>query len=309
MRIAVVDIGSNSTRLLISDVDRGAVTELDRRTQVTRLADGLERTGELSAAAIERVHAVVAGYVDAIGQARCEAAVAVMTSAVRDAVNGEAFAAEVRARHGLDANVLTGDEEARLTFLGAAAGRWAPEHGLLAVIDVGGGSTELVAGREGTVEGHVSLQLGVVRHSERHLCHDPPEDDELVALGDDVRETLSGVLPDDLRTAITAGVAVAGTPTSCAAMAMELEPYDGSAVEGFLLEAGTMEEQLARLATMSLRERRRVPGLHPDRAVTIVAGITILLEAVRALELERVTVSERDILHGAALDRASRWRP
>ncbi len=306
MRIAVVDIGSNSTRLLIADVEDGTVDERDRRTQVTRLADGLERTGELSSTSIERVHTVLAGYVDAIEQARCEAAVAVMTSAVRDAANGEAFAAEVRARHGLNANVLTGDEEARLTFLGAAAGRWAPGHGVLAVIDVGGGSTELVAGRDGTVEGHVSLQLGVVRHSERHLRHDPPEPDELVALGDDVRETLSGALPEDLRTAITAGVAVAGTPTSCAAMAMKLEPYDPSAVEGFLLEAGVLEEQLARLADMRLQERRRVPGLHPDRAVTIVAGITILLEAMRALELERVTVSEHDILHGAALERASR---
>jgi exopolyphosphatase / guanosine-5'-triphosphate,3'-diphosphate pyrophosphatase len=303
MRVGVVDLGSNSSRLLVAEVEDGGVRELDRRTRVTRLADGLERTGALSQPAIDRVHAVVCTYEQAIRGHRCEAAVAVMTSAVRDAANGAALAEQVRTRHGLDARVLSGDEEARLTFLGAATGRaGAQGGGALAVIDVGGGSTELVTGRDGKVRDHASLQVGVVRHSERHLRHDPPRPEELRALAGDVRAALAAALPEPARREVTDGVAVAGTPTSCAAMAMELEPYDPAAIEGYVLGADVMEEQLARLATRALDERRAVAGLHPDRAPTILAGIAILLEALRALGLTGVTVSERDILHGAALD-------
>jgi exopolyphosphatase/guanosine-5'-triphosphate,3'-diphosphate pyrophosphatase len=305
MRVGVVDLGSNSTRLLVADVRDGSVEELDRRSRVTRLADGLERNRELSVAAMDRVHEVIAEYGKAIAAQGCETSVAIMTSAVRDAENGVAFAADVRERHGLDARVLSGDEEAQLTFVGASAGRAPPAEGALAVIDVGGGSTELVYGRHGGAEAHASLQLGVVRHSERHLRHDPPEPKELEALGDDIRATLAAGVPAGARSAVSAAIAVAGTPTSCAAMALELEPYDRAAVEGFVLTTGVLEEQLALLAALSLEERRKLPGLHPDRAPTIVAGIEILLQAARALGLERLTVSERDVLHGAALKLAS----
>jgi exopolyphosphatase/guanosine-5'-triphosphate,3'-diphosphate pyrophosphatase len=301
MRVGVVDLGSNSTRLLVADVREGEVEERDRRSRVTRLADGLERSRELSGAAMERVHAAIEQYAVAIAAEGCEASVAIMTSAVRDAANGHEFAREVRQRHGLHARVLSGDEEARLTFLGASAGRPAPAPGTLAVIDVGGGSTELVTGRGAALEAHASLQVGVVRHSERHLHHDPPTPEELRALQDDARGALASALPARVRGAVGAGIAVAGTPTSCAAMALELEPYDRTAVEGFVLEGEVLEEQLARLSTLDLTRRRALRGLHPDRAPTIVAGIAILLEALRTLGLERVTVSERDVLHGASL--------
>ncbi len=301
MRVGVVDLGSNSTRLLVADVRDGAVHERDRRTRVTRLAEGLERNRELSAAAMERVHGTIDEYASAIAAEGCEASVAIMTSAVRDAANGREFAREVRTRHGLNARVLSGGEEARLTFLGASAGRPAPASGTLAVVDVGGGSTELVTGRGSTLDAHVSLQVGVVRHSERHLHHDPPAPEELRALGKDVREALASALPARAREAVAAAIAVAGTPTSCAAMALELEPYDGAAVEGFVLEAELLEDQLAYLARLPLARRRELRGLHPDRAPTIVAGVAILLEALRTLGLGRFTVSERDVLHGASL--------
>jgi len=304
MRVGVVDLGTNSTRMLVADVADGAVWEIDRRTEVTRLGDGLETTGRLSEDAMARVHEVVGHHVQAFAAHRCQASVAVMTSAFRDAVNGAAFGDEIEERHGLEARVLTGEQEARLTFLGAAAGRTASDGGAICVIDVGGGSTELVTGRDGEVEAHASLQLGVVRHTERHLHSDPPADEELQALADDVRATLREALPDPARYAITAGVAVAGTPTSCAAILQELEPYDRERVEGYPLELAACEELLARLADMPLAQRCQLTGLHPDRAPTIVAGVVILVEALRLLDLDRITVSERDILHGAALERA-----
>ena len=304
MRAGVVDLGTNSTRMLVADVVDGSVREIDRRTEVTRLGDGLETTRRLSDRAMGRVHDVVSHYVEAFAAHRCEVAVALMTSAVRDAVNGPAFSHEVGERHGLEGRVLTGEEEARLTFLGAAAGRTATDGGSLCVIDVGGGSTELVTGRDGEVEAHASLPVGVVRHTERHLHSDPPTDEELQALADDVRATLGEALPEPARSEVTAGVAVAGTPTSCAAIAQELEAYDRQRIEGYPLELAECEELLARLAKKPLAQRRRMTGLHPDRAPTIVAGVVVLVEALRLLELDRITVSERDILHGAALERA-----
>lgn len=305
MRVGIVDLGSNSSRLLVADVEAGRVAEVDRRTEVTRLGDGVEATGRLDDAAMERVQLVVAAYAEAIAQHGCRAAAAIMTSAVRDAANGRAFARNIGERHRLRARILSGDEEAGLTFAGAGAGRELPAGASLAVIDVGGGSTELVVGRDGAVEAHVSLQLGVVRHSERHLRSDPPTAEQLEALGDDVHAAYRDALPAAARRAVGAGVAVAGTPTSAAAMELELEPYDRARVEGHVLELATLEELLARLAGMTVERRCHVAGLPPDRAPTVVAGLAILLEGLRYLELERVTVSERDILHGAAVELAA----
>lgn len=290
----------------MADVEGDRVAEVDRRTEVTRLGDGVDATGRLDDEAMERVLRVVAVYAEAIARHGCRAATAIMTSAVRDAANGRAFARAVSERHGLESSILSGDEEASLNFLGAAAERELPAGASLAVIDVGGGSTELVVGRDGAVEAHASLQLGVVRHSERHLHSDPPTAEELELLGDDIRATYEDALPETARRAIGAGVAVAGTPTSAAAMELELEPYDRARVEGHVLERATLEEQLARLAGMTVGDRRHVAGLHPDRAPTVVAGVAILLEGLRYLGLERVTVSERDILHGAAVALAAR---
>jgi len=304
VRTAVVDIGTNSTRLLIAEVGDGQVREIDRRSTVTRLGDGVDSTGELNAAAMARVFRTLEEYRAAIDGAGCEATTAILTSAVRDARNGGEFTAAVSDRFGLSARTIAGNEEALLTFTGACAGRDpAP---VRVVIDIGGGSTELVVGRGGEVTFHVSMQAGVVRHSERHLHSDPPAPKELQALAADVREVLDSTIaaapgaPGE----VEAGVAVAGTATSCAAIAQDLEPYDPARVEGFVLATGWLELALARLAAMPLAERRKVHGLHPDRAPTIVAGVMILLEAARSFDLDEVEVSERDILWGAALQLA-----
>ncbi len=303
MRVAVVDIGTNSTRLLIAEADSSgeSVRELDRRSQVTRLGAGVDRAGALSDEAVQRVFAVLAEYRDAIEGAGCEANMAVLTSAVRDAANGAAFTARVRERYGLDARVLSGDEEARLTFLGAMSGRPAPTEPTV-VIDIGGGSTEFVIGRGHTPGFRVSLPVGVVRMSERHIHSDPPPPDQLQALAADVRQTLQDGLPADERAAVVRGIAVAGTATSAASIDQELDPYDPARVHGYTLMRATVELLLARLADMTEDERRLVVGLVPTRAPTIVAGMIVLEQVMNAFDLEEVEVSEHDILYGGVLE-------
>ncbi|HEY4427020.1 MAG TPA: Ppx/GppA phosphatase family protein [Solirubrobacteraceae bacterium] len=302
MRVAVVDIGTNSTRLLIADVEpaTGAVSPLLRRSEVTRLGDGVDSGGSLSEEAIGRVLRTLADYRQAIDGHHCEANLAVLTSAVRDAANGEAFAARVREEFGLDARILSGDEEAQLTFLGAMADR-ADSDEATVVIDIGGGSTEFIIGHDREAGFHASLPAGVVRMSERHIHSDPPSPEELQALADDVRGVFREGLRQSEREAVDRGIAVAGTATSAAAMAQELDPYDPDRVHGYGLTLGTVEMLLARLADMTESERRQVAGLHPDRAPTIVAGMILLGEAMRAFGLEEVEVSEHDILYGGAL--------
>ena len=308
MRVAVVDIGTNSTRLLIAEVPPapgGPIEELVRRSQVTRLGAGVDATGRLSEEAIQRVRSVLEGYRAEIEGHRCERNLAVLTSAVRDASNGARFAALVRDEYGLDARVLSGEEEAQLTFLGAMASR-EREEGRTVVIDIGGGSTEFVTGADHTVGFHVSLHAGVVRMSERHIRSDPPTPAELRELAGDARGVYLDGLPLEQRRAVTAGVAVAGTATSAASIDQALDPYDPARVEGYELTLDTVEGLLGRLAAMTEADRRRVVGLDPGRAPTIVAGMILLEEAMRAFELDRVEVSEHDILHGGALRLAGR---
>jgi exopolyphosphatase/guanosine-5'-triphosphate,3'-diphosphate pyrophosphatase len=302
VRVAVVDIGTNSTRLLIADVDPGSgeLVEVVRRSQVTRLGDGVDAQGSLSDAAIERVLATLADYRAQIDAHECEANVAVLTSAVRDAANGAEFAARVRDEYGLDARILSGDEEAQLSFLGAMSGRPEPREPIV-VIDVGGGSTEFVIGRGHTAGFHVSLPMGVVRMSERHIHSDPPDPAELQSLAEDVRGILEEGLPADQRAAVKEGIAVAGTATSAASIDQELDPYDPERVHGYPLTLATVEMLLARLADMTESQRREVVGLDPNRAPTIVAGMILLAEALRAFDLHQVEVSDHDILHGAAM--------
>ncbi len=302
MRVAVVDIGTNSTRLLVANVDPsdGSIQELVRRSQVTRLGDGVDASGRLSEEATGRVYSTLERYRAEIEAHECEANLAVLTSAVRDAANGHEFAERVREDYGLDARVLKGEEEAELTFLGAMAGR-APATEPTVVIDIGGGSTEFVVGVGRTAGFHVSLHAGVVRMSERHIHSDPPTPRELQELAGDVRATLLDGLPAEERAPVKHGIAVAGTATSAASIDQELDPYDPERVHGYVLELATVELLLARLADIDEEERRRVVGLNPDRAPTIVAGMILLMEAMHVFELERVEVSEHDILYGGAL--------
>jgi exopolyphosphatase/guanosine-5'-triphosphate,3'-diphosphate pyrophosphatase len=300
VRVAVVDIGTNSTRLLVADVDGAGLDELQRESIVTRLGEGVDATGRLGEGPQGRVFAALEQYAPAVNNA--DVRTAVMTSAVRDAANGAEFAHVVRARYGLEGRTLSGDEEARLTFLGATAARDAADDTRLLVIDIGGGSTELVVGARRQVAFHVSTQVGVVRHTERYIHSDPPAAEEMDALAADARATFRDLAKEPAG----AAVAVAGTATSCASIDLELDPYDPAKVEGHVLGRERLEQMLGRLAAMRLAERREVTGLHPDRAPTIVAGVIVLLEALSAFSLDRVEVSEHDILWGVALDSTDR---
>jgi exopolyphosphatase/guanosine-5'-triphosphate,3'-diphosphate pyrophosphatase len=302
VRVAVVDIGTNSTRLLIADVDAssGSVEERLRRSQVTRLGAGVDRDGTLSDEAMARVFLTLEDFRAEIESHECVSNLAVLTSAVRDAANGDTFAARVRDDYGLNARVLAGEDEAQLSFLGAMSGRPASSEPTV-VIDIGGGSTEFVIGVGRTAGFHVSLPAGVVRMSERHIHSDPPHTQELQALALDVRATFLGGLPPGERAPVKRGIAVAGTATSAASIDQELDPYDPARVHRYPLMLATVELLLARLADMDEQARRRVVGLNPDRAPTIVAGMILLEEALKAFELEQVEVSEHDILYGGAL--------
>ena len=303
-RVAVIDIGTNSTRLLVADVAGGAVSQVERRSTVTRLGRGVDLSGRLSAEAIDDVCEAIGSYVAVIEDLGAETVEAIATSAVRDADNGSAFVAELRERFALSARVLGGEEEARSTYLGATSE--APPAEPTLVVDIGGGSTELVVGQGSEIGFHDSLQAGVVRHSERHVASDPPTAGELEALATDVR----GLIEASVGTGVAAsrGIAVAGTPTSLAAVELGLEPYDPSRVHGHVLALPSIQRMLSQLASVPLAERVEIPGLHPDRAPTIVAGVVILVEVMRAFGLEEIEVSEHDILYGTAIT-ASRKKP
>jgi exopolyphosphatase/guanosine-5'-triphosphate,3'-diphosphate pyrophosphatase len=299
-RVAVIDVGTNSARLLVADVEAGRVAPVERRSRVTRLGRGVDLSGRLSAEAIEDACEAIGEYVAAYQELGAEAVEAIATSAVRDAENGSAFIAELRERFALSARVLDGEEEARLTYLGATSEQPPAEPTL--VVDIGGGSTELIVGTGAEISFHASLQAGVVRHSERHIASDPPTAAELEALATDVRGLIEDAVGEGV--GADAGIAVAGTPTSLAAVEMELEPYDPTRVHGHVLSLPSIQRMLSRLASAPLSQRVEIPGLHPARAPTIVAGVVILIETMRAFGLDRIEASEHDILYGTAISGA-----
>ena len=293
----MIDVGTNSTRLLVADVAGGRVSPLERRSTVTRLGRGVDLSGHLANEAIEDVCEAIGVYVEVLEGLGVETVDAIATSAVRDADNGSAFIAELRERFALSARVLDGEEEARSTYLGATSEDLPTEPTL--VVDIGGGSTELILGTGHEISFHDSLQIGVVRHTERHIASDPPTAGEMEALAADVRGLIEGSVGEGVEA--RQAIAVAGTPTSLAAVELELEPYDPSRVHGHVLALPSIQRMLSRLASASLVERVEIPGLHPDRAPNIVAGVVALVETMRAFGIEEVTVSEHDILYGTAL--------
>jgi exopolyphosphatase/guanosine-5'-triphosphate,3'-diphosphate pyrophosphatase len=300
--VAVVDIGSNSVRLLIArQTPDGGLEELEREANVTRLGQGVDTAGRLADDAMQRTYDVLAGYARKIEAHGCDRAIAVLTSAVRDSANGAEFADAVRSDYGLEPHILEGTEEARLTYLGATSERDPADLTPTLVLDIGGGSTEMIVGAGPEVRFRVSTQAGVVRQTERHLHDDPPTSEQADALAADVRQILADNVPAEIRTAVQRGIAVAGTATSLAAIAQHLEPYDPERVHGFRLSIDECERILSELSAMPLERRREVPGLHPDRAPTIIAGVLIFREVVRLFGLAEIEVSEHDILRGAAL--------
>lgn len=290
-RVGVVDLGTNSTRLLVADVEGGAVRELERRLTITRLGAGVDERALLLPTALARVRNVLSDYRRVLERHGAEHTLAVGTSAVRDAENGEAFLGEIEWSYGFETRLLSGDEEARLTFAGVAAGRELTDGAI--VVDVGGGSTELVL-----AEWHRSLDLGCVRLTERFLRSDPPEPSELEACRAHVRATL----PAEPRP--THAIGVAGTVTTLALLALGLAEEDPAVVHGHRLDADWIAAEVERLSSLSVEGLRALRGMHPDRAPVIVAGGLVVAETLARYRLAELEVSEHDLLHGVALEAA-----
>ena len=284
MRVAAIDQGTNTTRLLVADVDDGGLRELVRRTEITRLGEGVDERHRLLPLPVARVRNVLTDYRREAERLGAERTLLVATSAVRDAENGEAFLGEVEWSYGFATQLLTGDEEAALMLRGVGE----IDPGTL-VLDIGGGSTELV-----TLDSRTSLDIGAVRLTERYLHSDPPTRDELAACAQYVRTVLP---PLDA----TSAVGVAGTITSLAALDLGLDEYDRERVDGHELSLAGVEGQLERLAALTLAQRREVPALEPERASVIVAGAMIAREVLAVYGLDAYRVSEHDILDGIAL--------
>jgi exopolyphosphatase/guanosine-5'-triphosphate,3'-diphosphate pyrophosphatase len=290
VRVAAIDLGTNTTRLLVADVGDGFVDEVVRRTAITRLGEGVDERRRLLPLPIARVRNVLSDYKREAERLGAERALLVATSAVRDAENGEAFLGEIEWSYGFSTRLLSGDEEAELTLHGIASGR--PVDDATLVLDIGGGSTELVLARRRT-----SLDVGAVRLTERYLRSDPPTATELTACADHVRSLLP---PLDVRRA----VGVAGTVTTLAALDLGLDSYDRERVDGHRLSRDGARKQLARLASLPLADRKGVPSHEPERAPVIVGGAVILAMVLAQYDLDEIEASERDILEGAALEAA-----
>ena len=297
-RVGVVDLGTNSTRLLVADVEDSSVSELDRRLEITRLGEGVDARGQLLPQAIARVRNVLVDYRRTIEELGAERTLAFATSAVRDAENGEAFLGEVGWSYGFATRLLSGHEEALLTFRGVAVGRDLTDGTL--VVDVGGGSTELILGGPGGVSFHESFDLGCVRLTERF-----PGDPDAAAVH--VRAALDQGVPGGLEARTAIGVA--GTVTQLATLDLGLEREEPELVHGHRLSAETVASQVERLGAMSVEEIRRLRGMHPERAPVIVAGAVVVREVLSHFGLAELEVSERDIMHGAALAAATLPEP
>jgi exopolyphosphatase / guanosine-5'-triphosphate,3'-diphosphate pyrophosphatase len=300
-RVGVVDLGTNSTRLLVADVVDGTVRELERRLEITRLGESVDERRQLLPTAIARVRNALGGYRREIDRLGAERTLAFATSAVRDAENGEAFLGEIEWSYGFTTRLLDGEEEGLLTFHGVSAGRELADETL--VLDVGGGSTELVVGGPGGVSFHTSLDLGCVRLTERFLADDPPTPDQLERCAAYVRD----LLPNGLRPA--GAIGVAGTVTTLATIDLGLEEEDPELVHGHRMAVDTLAGEVERLAALRVDEIRAQPGIHPQRAPVIVAGGIVVVETLRHFGLDDLEASEHDIMHGAALEAAALPEP
>ncbi len=305
MRVAALDQGTNTTRLLVADVSDGRVDELLRRSQITRLGEGVDRRRRLLPLPIARVRNVLTDYRRSLEQLGAERALLVATSAVRDAENGDAFLGEIEWSYGFTTRLVAGSEEAELSFRGATLGRTLSAPTL--VVDIGGGSTELVLGDGGGIRAATSIDAGSVRMTERYLYADPCSAQELDACATAVRSLLRESAPAEM--APTEAIGVSATITTLAALDLGLDEFDHERVDGHVLTADAADEQLDRLAGLPLDERRRVPALDPDRAPVIVAGAVILREVLDHYGVDALEVSERDILDGIALEAAQLPEP
>jgi exopolyphosphatase/guanosine-5'-triphosphate,3'-diphosphate pyrophosphatase len=296
--VAALDFGTNSTRLLIVDADG---QPLERLMRITRLGQGVDRTGRLSEEAMRRTLEVLVefrGVIDNFAVTRCRATA---TSAARDADNADEFARRVAQVLGAAPEVLQGAEEARLTYVGATTELHLTE-GRCLVIDVGGGSTELVGGDPRDLRA-VSLEMGCVRVTERFIEHDPPSPAELQAARAYVRALVTGALEEAPELALTARlIGVAGTVSALVRLEAGLVHYDRSKIHHARLSLASVEHMLGELASVSLQRRLERPALEPERADVIIGGACVLAEAMEVLGFDCLTASESDLLDGVAAE-------
>jgi exopolyphosphatase/guanosine-5'-triphosphate,3'-diphosphate pyrophosphatase len=298
-RVAGIDCGTNSIRLLIADVDDGVLVDVVREMRVVRLGQGVDRTGRLAPEALERTRVALVEYATLIGTHGAAAVRMVATSATRDAENRDEFVAMVRRELGIDPEVITGKEEAALSFTGAASVLDFAA-GPVLVADIGGGSTELVRGGDGPLRAF-SMNVGCVRMTERHLHDDPPTAEQVAATVSDVRASIGEAgrtVPLDPDATF---VGVAGTVTTIAAIALGLPAYDPVAIHGSRITAAQVADVTARLLRMTRAERAALPVLHPGRVDVIGGGALVLRTLTEELGVGGVIASEHDILDGIAL--------
>jgi exopolyphosphatase/guanosine-5'-triphosphate,3'-diphosphate pyrophosphatase len=305
LRVAAIDIGTNTVLLLIAErVATGELVAVEERATITRLGQGVDRTRVLAPEAILRTMACLSDYAAAVQAAEVKRVAVVATSAMRDAAGGEALRQHVRSLFRVDLDIISGDEEARLTFAGALSGLGYDERsGEVVVFDVGGGSTEVVIGRV-AAGGHGeelrfarSFDIGSVRLTERYVRSDPPQARELEAIQGDARTTLRDV---PLSEGGAMPVGIAGTVTTLAAVSLGLATYDAGKVHGLTLDGVRLGQVVQRLSALRLDDRRQIPGLEPKRADVIVAGGLIVEAVLVALQAERMRVSDRGVRWGLA---------
>jgi exopolyphosphatase/guanosine-5'-triphosphate,3'-diphosphate pyrophosphatase len=297
--VAAIDCGTNAIRLLVANVHPdGSLHEHVRLMQIVRLGEGIDRTGEFAPAALERTFAALDEYAEVMSAAGVTRTRFVATSASRDASNRDEFTAGVRSRIGIDPEVITGSEEAALSFSGAVRGL---PPGLVSppalVVDIGGGSTEFVLGVTGP-EYSASVDVGCVRMTERHLRDDPPTPAQIAATWSDIDAAVSAAGEQVPFAQAGCLVGLAGSVTTVAAMAMDLPEYDASVLHGSVVTAADVAHVTTRLLAMTRAERAALPFMHPGRVDVIAGGAMVLQAAMRAAGADRVIVSETDILDG-----------
>ena len=301
-RVAAIDCGTNSIRLLIAEPNgAGGLTDLQRRLEVVRLGQGVDASGAFHADALQRTFAAVDQYAELIKKADVpvEKVHFVATSATRDVKNRDSFFAGVKERLGVVPDVVSGETEARLSFYGALS-RVTPEGEPVLVMDIGGGSTELITGSAaGTLHSGISLDVGSVRVTERFLKQNPVADDDLAGAAEYVDDLLTGSGVDF--SSIGTWIGVAGTVTTLAGVYLELEHYDRERVHGAVIPLPAIAELLHRLARMTVQEIRALPSMHPGRADVITGGALIEARVAARLSVKDLIVSESDILDGIAL--------
>ncbi|MFI9115534.1 Ppx/GppA phosphatase family protein [Streptomyces venezuelae] len=299
-RVAGIDCGTNSIRLLVADVhpETGDLIELDRRMTIVRLGQGVDKTGRLAPEALERTFAACRAYAEVIKELGAEKLRFVATSASRDAENRADFVNGVVEILGVEPEVITGDQEAEFSFTGATGELHGDDRRL--VVDIGGGSTEFVVGNR-HVEAARSVDIGCVRLTERHIRHDPPTAEEADAIRADVRAALdlaAEAVPIDSAETL---VGLAGSVTTVAAIALGLPAYDSEKIHHARISAAQVAEVTDRLLASTHAERAAIPVIHPGRVDVIIAGALVLREIVERVGAHEVVVSEHDILDGIAL--------